>query len=145
MKTCRQQILTSKKEMQNSLKKKKNSYQFCTTTPLGHIGENFDPNQMSAYVHEDLQITNTDVQERNAKFLRKKKNKVVLILSPNATGSDWPRILTYIKCWCVCIKTCRQQLQASKKEMQNSLGKKKKLVPIWYQNATGSNWSRILI
>ena len=77
MKTCTQHIKTSKKEMQNSLGKKK-------------------------------------------------EKELVPILYQNATGSDWSRILTSIKCRRVCMKTCTQHIKTSKKEMKNSLKKKKK-------------------
>ena len=43
------------------------------------------------------------------------------------------------------MKTGRYNIKMSKNEMQNSLEKKKKkkLVPILYQNATRSDWPRI--
>ena len=89
--------------MKNSLKKKKKKTRtnFVPTrtnfVPRCHqvrLVKNFDLHQMSACVHENLYIAHEDVLERNAKFLKKKKKKLVPILYQNATGSDWLRILT---------------------------------------------------
>ena len=81
MKTCTYHIKTSDKEMQNSFekKKKKTRTNFVPTgtnfVPKFHrvkLVENFCLNQMSACVHKNLYVAYYDVQERNAKFFRKK-------------------------------------------------------------------------
>ena len=84
--------------MQNSLgkKKKKTCTNFVPKCRWVRLVKNFDLNQMLACVHENLYIAHSYVQERNAKFFRKKKEKLVPILYQlvpilyqNATGSDW--------------------------------------------------------
>ena len=68
----------SKNEMQNYLEKKKKKKTRTNFVPKCHwvrLVKNFDLNQMSACVHENLYIAHYDVQERNAKFFRKKKKK----------------------------------------------------------------------
>ena len=74
-KTCRQNIYRSKKQIENSLEKKKswvNHLRKCCSVLLV---KNFDRNAMLLFLHEKLQIAYIVVQETNRKIFRKNKEK----------------------------------------------------------------------
>ena len=168
-KTCRQHIYRSRKQIENSLQKKKTkktSRKFCTKIPLCSSGQelrpecnvavftrikkinwvdllrkcrlvrqvkNFDWNAILLFLHENLQISYMEVQVTYRKFFRnrlKKKKKPGLHFLRKCPQICLVTNLNLMQCHRIIIKTCRQHVQRSKKQIENSLEKKNYLKQI---------------
>ena len=148
MKICQQHIKRSIKQMQNYLEKekmKKTCTNFVRKRPWVTLVQNFELNQMSACVHENLQIAHLEVQETNAKFFRKnkKKTRTNLVRKRQRVRFVYNFDLNQMStCQLGNLQIAHLEVQV---KMQNSLGgEKKKLMPILYENTPESDQFRIL-